>query len=85
MQRVPYDIWTRYEAFLKAKVKDSARHADFKKWFLFFWDFRAKYKPPEYPSDQIRLFVEKLQQKKVPPEQQKQAAFAVFRDAAEIR
>ncbi|NJD55146.1 MAG: integron integrase [Nitrospirae bacterium] len=67
----------QYDAFLKAKVKDASRHAGYKKWLLYFWDFRSKYQPPETRSDQIRLFIEKLQQKKQLPEFQKQAAHAV--------
>jgi hypothetical protein len=77
VQKVPYDIWTRYDAFLKAKVKDVSQHADLKKWLLYFWDFRAKYHPPDSRSEQVRLFVEKLQGKKQSKAQQKQAARAV--------
>lgn len=45
MQKVPYDVWAQYDAFLKAKVKDVSKHENLKKWFLYFWDFRAKYQP----------------------------------------
>jgi integron integrase len=77
MQKVPYDIWTRYDAFLKAKVKDVSQHENLKKWFSYFWDFRAKYCPPDSRSEQVRLFIEKLQQKKQSPERQREAAYAV--------
>lgn len=77
MQKVPYDIWSRYDAFLKAKVKDVSQHENLKKWFLYFWDFLAKYHPPDSRSEQIRLFIEKLKEKKQSQEQQKQAAYAV--------
>jgi integron integrase len=77
MLKVPYDIWSHYEAVLKAKVKDSSRHDDFRKWFRYFWDFRNKYPLPESHSEQVRLFIEKLRQKNRPPEQQRQAAYAV--------
>jgi integron integrase len=77
MQKVPYDIWTQYEAFLKAKVKDVSQHENLKKWFLYFWDFRSKYHPPDSRSEQIRLFIEKLQNKGQSHIQQKQAAHAV--------
>ncbi len=77
MQKVPYDIWKQYDAFLKAKVKDASRHADYKKWLLYFWDFCSKYQPPESRSEHIRLFIEKLHAKKQAPELQKQAVHAV--------
>ena len=77
MQKVPYDIWTQYEAFLKAKVKDVSQHENLKKWFLYFWDFRTKYHPPDSRSEQVRLFIEKLQKKGQSQVQQKQAAHAV--------
>lgn len=77
MQKVPYDIWSRYDAFLKAKVKDISRHENLKKWFLYFWDFRVKYHPPDSRSEQVRMFIEKLQNKKQSEANQKQAAHAV--------
>jgi len=77
MQKVPYDIWTQYEAFLKAKVKDVSQHETLKKWFLYFWGFRSKYHPPDSSSEQVRLFIEKLQNKGQSHIQQKQAAHAV--------
>jgi hypothetical protein len=77
MQKVPYDIWTQYEAFLKTKVKNVSQHENLKKWFLFFWDFRSKYHPQDSRSEQVRLFIEKLQDKGQSQVQQKQAAHAV--------
>ncbi|MBI5187216.1 MAG: integron integrase [Nitrospinae bacterium] len=77
MQKVPYDIWSQYDAFLKAKVKDISRHENLKKWFLYFWDFRAKYHPPDSRSEQVRLFIEKLQNKKQSEAHKIQAARAV--------
>ena len=77
MQKVPYDIWTRYDAFLKAKVTDFSQQEDLKRWLLYFWDFCAKYRPPDSRSEQVRLFIEKLQGKKQSEAQQKQTARAV--------
>jgi hypothetical protein len=77
MQKVPYDIWAQYVAFLKAKVKDVSQHENLKKWFLDFWDFRSKYHTPDSRSEQVRLFIEKLQNKGQSHIQQKQAAQAV--------
>ncbi len=72
-----HDIWAQYVAFLKAKVKDVSQHENLKKWFLYFWDFRAKYRPPDSRSEQVRLFIEKLRNKGQSQVQQKQAAHAV--------
>lgn len=36
MQKVPYDIWTRYDAFLKAKVKDVSQRENLKKMVFIF-------------------------------------------------
>lgn len=77
VQKVPYDIWSRYDAFLKAKVKDVSQHENLRKWLLYFWDFLAKYHPPDSRAEQIRLFIEKLQGKKQSEAQQKQAAYAL--------
>ena len=77
MKKVPYDIWSKYDAFLKAKVKDVSLHTDLKKWFMYFWDFREKYHPPDSKSEQVRLFTEKLKEKEQSQAQQKQAAYAV--------
>lgn len=77
MKKVPYDIWSKYDAFLKSKVRDVSQHADLKKWFIYFWDFREKYRPPDSKAEQVRLFTEKLNEKKRSQEQQKQAAYAV--------
>ncbi len=77
MQKVPYDIWSSYDAFLKVKVKDISQREDLKKWFLYFWDFCAKYHPQNSRSEQVRLFIEKLKGKKQSEAQQKQAAHAV--------
>ena len=77
MQKVPYDIWTQYDAFLTAKVNDVSHHENLKKWFLYFWDFRTKYHPPDSRSEQVRLFIEKLQNKGQSEVQQKQTAHAI--------
>src|SRR4030065_181510 len=77
MQKVPYDIWAQYVAFLKVKVNDVSQHENLKKWFLYFWDFRAKYRPPDSRSEQVRLFIEKLQKKGQSQVHEKKAAHAV--------
>jgi hypothetical protein len=47
----------------EGKGENVSQHENLKKWFLYFWDFRSKYYPPASRSDQVRLFIEKLQNK----------------------
>jgi len=77
MQTIPDDILKQYLAVLKKRVVPVFRHADYRKWLRYFLDFRSKYPLPESRSEQVRLFIRKLQEKKQSPEQQKQAAHAL--------
>jgi hypothetical protein len=77
MQMIPADILEQYSAVLKKRAVPAFRHADYRKWLRYFLDFRSKYPLPEARSEQVRLFILKLREKKQSPEQQKQAAHAV--------
>lgn len=77
MQTIPADILEQYLAVLKKRAVPVFRHADYRKWLRYFLDFRSKYPLPEPGSEQVRLFIRKLQEKKQSPEQQKQAAHAL--------
>jgi integron integrase len=77
MQPIPIEILNQFEAVLKKRAVPATRHADYKKWLRYFLDFRSKYQPPDSRSEQVRLFIEKLQEKNQLPEQQKQAAHAL--------
>lgn len=77
MHKVPDAVMTQYQTVLQRKVADVSRHADYKKWLRYFWDFCAKYTVPQSKSERVRLFIEKLKEKKQTPDQQKQAAYAV--------
>ena len=77
MQPIPIEILNQFEAVLKKRAVPVARHADYKKWLRYFLDFRSKYQPPDSRSEQVRLFIDKLQEKNQSPEQQKQAAHAL--------
>ncbi len=77
MQTIPADILEQYLAVLKKRAVPVFRHADYRKWLRYFLDFRSKYPLPEPKSEQVRLFIRKLQEKKQSPEQQKQAAHAL--------
>jgi Phage integrase, N-terminal SAM-like domain len=51
--------------------------AAYKKWIRYYLDFCSKYPVPDSKSERVRLFIEKLREKKRTLEQQKQAAHAV--------
>src|SRR3989338_5523173 len=77
MQTVPDDIGEQYSAVLKKRTVPVSRHADYMKWLRYFLDFRSKYPLPDSRSEQVRLFIQKLREKKQTNEQQKQAAHAL--------
>jgi hypothetical protein len=77
MLPIPSDIASAFEAVLKKRVIPISRHADYKKWLRYFLDFRSKYKLPDSRSEQVRLFVQKLRDRKQTADQQKHAAYAL--------
>jgi hypothetical protein len=77
MQLIPSDIWERYSTVLKKRVIPVSRHADYRKWLRYYLDFRSKYPLPASRSEQVRLFIQKLREKKQTMEQQRQAAHAL--------
>ena len=77
MQPIPSDILTQFETVLKKRSVPVSRHVDYRKWLLYYLDFRGKYTLPDSKSEHVRLFIEKLQKKNQTPEQQKQAAHAL--------
>ncbi|MEW6714241.1 MAG: hypothetical protein AB1306_03985 [Nitrospirota bacterium] len=62
-----------FDAALEKRDVAPAKRSDLKKWLRYFLDFRAKYPAPETRSEQVRLFIEKLRQKKQSRDQEKQA------------
>lgn len=58
------DILEQYDVVLKRRGIPASRHADYKKWLRYFLDYCGKYSVPASKSDQVRLFVEKLCEKK---------------------
>ncbi len=77
MLPIPAPILARFEAILEKRLVAPNQRADYKKWLRYFLDFRNKYPVPTARSEQVRLFVDKLQKKKQTPAQQKQAAHAL--------
>jgi integron integrase len=77
MITIPDDILAQYDAALKKRAIAASRHSEYRKWLRYYFDFCAKYRPPDSKSERVRLFIEKLRKKKQTPEQQQQAAHAV--------
>jgi len=77
MKPIPNDIWEQFLAVLKKRAVPVSHHSDYRKWLQYFLDFSSKYPLPESRSEQVRLFVQKLKEKKQNPDQQKQAAYSV--------
>ena len=77
MQTIPDDIGEQYSAVLKKRAVPVSRHNDYRKWLRYYLDFRSKYPLPASKSEHVRLFIQKLLEKKRTTEQQKQAAHAL--------
>ena len=77
MQMIPADIWEQYSAVLKKRAVPVSHQADYRKWLRYYLDFCNKYPLPDSRSEQVRLFIQKLREKRQTQEQQKQAAHAL--------
>jgi hypothetical protein len=74
---VPNDVMGKYNAVLKEHGIDGALISDYKKWLRYFFDFCAKYAESVCLSEQVRLFLQKLREKKQSEAKCRQAAHAV--------
>ncbi len=74
---IPTDILEQFSAILKKKAIPVSRHSDYRKWLRYYLDFRSKYPLLDSKSEHVRLFIQKLREKKQTPEQEKQAAHAL--------
>lgn len=77
MKCIPPDILVGLENSLKQRDIPLASWSAYRKWVMYFMDFRAKYHVPAERSDQVRLFSEKLRSKGQSEAQVAQAADAV--------
>lgn len=77
MKTIPADILTRFSKLLTLREVPAVLHNDYRKWLQYYLDFRVKYPPPPSRSEHVRLFVQKLRDKKQPPKYLEQAAHAV--------
>ncbi len=77
MLLIPDHILTQYDATLLKRSIPALQHAVYKKWLRYYLDFCGKYPVPDSKAERVRLFIDKLREKKQTSEQQKQAAHAV--------
>jgi site-specific recombinase XerD len=71
------DILKQYDTILSKKAVSQSLSSEYKKWLRYYLDFSSKYTMPDSRSEQVRLFIEKLRQKKQSQKQQEQAAYAL--------
>jgi hypothetical protein len=74
---IPSDISAAFTAVLVKRAIPASLHAEYRKWLRYFLDYCDKHAVPDSRSEQVRLFNEKLKEKKQTSTQQTQAAHAV--------
>ncbi|MGD0844601.1 MAG: integron integrase [Geobacteraceae bacterium] len=77
MLRIPNVTFTDFVAHLNKKRIPPARFAEYKKWLRYYLDFCDKYPVPTNKAKRVRLFCEKLKEKKQSEAQRELAAHAV--------
>ncbi len=74
---IPYAVLTDYVVHLGKRGVAAACFTEYKKWLRYYLDFCDKYPVPESKSERVRLFCEKLREKKQSVKQRESAAHAV--------
>lgn len=77
MFAIPHPVLACYTAVLNEHQIVGPRCAEYQKWLRYFLDFCHKYPVPDAKSERIRLFCEKLREKKQSEQKRQQAAHAV--------
>jgi len=77
MKPIPQNILAGFNDLLKQRKVAPPHLADYKKWLLYFLDFQSKHPLPDSPSDQVRLFADKLRSRNQTAGQVEQAADAI--------
>ncbi len=72
-------LFTEYVAYPGQLGIAAACFTEYKKWLRYYLDFCDKYPVPEARSERVRLFMEKLQDKKQPEKLRERAAHEKFR------
>lgn len=77
MLLIPNEVFIQYITYLNKRGIIAAHQGQYKKWLRYYLDFCDKYPVPDANSDRVRLFCEKLRDKKQSESQREQAAHAV--------
>jgi integron integrase len=77
MLLVPNSVFNNYLAHLKKRGLPVERFAEYKKWLRYYLDFCDKYPVPDSKSERVRMFTDKLSEKKQTQDQRERAAHAV--------
>jgi len=77
MLPIPDDILTPFNDLMEARSVPRSLRADYRKWLMYYLDFRVKYSPPDSRSEQVRLYIEKLRSKGQSQDKLEQAAGAL--------
>ena len=77
MLPLPPDLIKRYTAFIEQRGVLSWQHRYYLKWLRYYLDFCHKYKHGVTRRDSLAGFMDKLQDKRQPPDLRKQACHAI--------
>lgn len=77
MHAIQNSVMNKYDNALKSHEIPLSRHAEYKKWLRYFYDFCEKYPDPDSMAEQVRRFSEKLREKNQTETQCRQAVHAV--------
>ena len=77
MLLIPNSVLDDFIWFLGEKGFSADLFAEYKKWLRYYLDFCDKYPVPDSKAERVRLFAEKLEEKKQPEKQRERAAHAV--------
>jgi len=77
MLLIPNEVFIQYVAYLNKRGVIAAHQGQYKKWLRYYLDFCDKYPIPDANSDRVRLFCEKLRDKKQSEAQREQAAHSI--------
>lgn len=74
---IPNAVFDEFLEFLGKKDFSAESMTEYKKWLRYYLDFCSKYPMPDSTSERVRLFTEKLKEKKQNEKQRERAAHAV--------
>ncbi|MEA5114997.1 MAG: integron integrase [Geobacteraceae bacterium] len=77
MLRIPGSTLTEYVAYLKSRNIPPSRNSEYTKWLRYYLDFCNKYPVPTSKAERVRLFCDKLKEKRQNDTHRERAAHAV--------